>query len=52
VVLLLHQATRPGRSCPWDGASATFSTLDSFPSRLPLSTLDQRSVREESYSYQ
>src|SRR5579863_7199267 len=26
VVLLLRRAARRGRSCPWDGASATFST--------------------------
>jgi len=26
VVLLLRRAARRGRWCPWDGASATFST--------------------------
>jgi hypothetical protein len=33
-VLLLRRAARRGRACPWDGASAPFSTPETFPSRL------------------
>jgi hypothetical protein len=34
VVLLLRPSARRGRWCPWDGASATFSTPGSVLSRF------------------